>query len=125
MTKLANGITVASRETSLPYSKIGVFIKSGSRSETYSQKGLTRALAHSAFLVIINFFNCSIRLKCTCIQCLHVHAGQPKGCVVARVDHQNLVRNINIKYKNFINFGNFGPLCCGAWNKLPLLPPSW
>ncbi len=54
VTKLPNGITVASRETSNPYSRIGVFIKSGSRSEPYNMKGVTRVLANCAFLVIEN-----------------------------------------------------------------------
>lgn len=51
VTKLGNGVTVASIENGSFLSNIGVFVRAGSRYETYGQIGLTHLLRSCAFLV--------------------------------------------------------------------------
>ena len=51
-----NGFTVASLENYSFLSGISVFMRAGSRYETYDQQGLTHLLRNCAFLVS---FNCS------------------------------------------------------------------
>lgn len=51
VTKLVNGITVASQDTHGPCSTVSVYIRSGARAERYHELGLTHLLRNSAFFV--------------------------------------------------------------------------
>ena len=46
VSKLSNGVTVASLEHYNVTSKVGVFIRAGSRYEGYSHRGVTHLLRH-------------------------------------------------------------------------------
>ncbi|CAI8054279.1 Cytochrome b-c1 complex subunit 2, mitochondrial, partial [Geodia barretti] len=50
VTKLSNGVTVASLETHSFSSTLSVYVRAGSRFETYSQQGLSHLLKKAAFL---------------------------------------------------------------------------
>lgn len=51
VTRLTNGVTVASVENHSFLSNVAVFVRAGSRYETYNQTGLTHLLRNCAFLV--------------------------------------------------------------------------
>jgi len=48
--KLSNGLTVASIDTGAPISSVGVFVKAGSRNETYENRGVSQAVRLAAGL---------------------------------------------------------------------------
>lgn len=51
VSKLANGVTVASVENNSVNSNVAVLVRAGSRVESYEQRGLTHLMRNSAFLV--------------------------------------------------------------------------
>lgn len=51
VTKLANGVTVASQDKCSPFSNVSVYVRGGSRVETYSQQGLSHFMSVCAPLV--------------------------------------------------------------------------
>lgn len=51
MSKLSNGVTVASLENYDVNSRVGVFIRAGSRYEGYSHRGITHLLQHCSLAV--------------------------------------------------------------------------
>lgn len=51
VSKLANGVTVASVEARAATTHVSVFVKAGSRYESYERQGLTHLLRNCAFLV--------------------------------------------------------------------------
>lgn len=53
MSKLPNGLVVASLENYSPLSSVGVFVKAGSRYETMENQGVSHVLRLAANLVII------------------------------------------------------------------------
>ena len=67
VTKLSNGVTVASLETHSFSSTLSVYVRAGSRFETYSQQGLSHLLKKAAFLVCV-----PVVCVCVCV-CEGVH----------------------------------------------------
>ena len=53
VTKLNNGLTVASLETFSPVSEVGVIVRAGSRFETPKKEGITHLLRTCAYQVCI------------------------------------------------------------------------
>lgn len=53
MSKLPNGLVIASLENYSPLSRVGVFVKAGSRYETAENQGVSHVLRLAANLVII------------------------------------------------------------------------
>ena len=53
VTKLSNGVTVASLETHSFASTLSVYVRAGSRFETYSRQGFSHLLKKAAFLVCV------------------------------------------------------------------------
>lgn len=53
VSKLPNGLVIASLENYSPLSNIGVFVKAGSRYETVENQGVSHVLRLAANLVII------------------------------------------------------------------------
>lgn len=51
VTQLSNGVTVASLETHSFSTTLSLYVRAGSRYETYSQQGLSHLLKNAAFLV--------------------------------------------------------------------------
>ena len=69
--KLSNGVTVASLETHSFSSTLSVYVRAGSRYETYPQQGLTHLLRNTAFLVswpCLLFLVC-MWCVCVCVGC--------------------------------------------------------
>lgn len=52
MSKLPNGLVIASLENNSPLSRVGVFVKAGSRYETVENQGVSHVLRLAANLVI-------------------------------------------------------------------------
>lgn len=52
VSKLPNGLVVASLENYSPLSRVGVFVKAGSRYETFENQGVSHVLRLAANLVI-------------------------------------------------------------------------
>ena len=50
---MSNGVTVASLETHSFSSTLSVYVRAGSRFETYSQQGFSHLLKKAAFLVCV------------------------------------------------------------------------
>lgn len=53
MSKLPNGLVIASLENYSPLSRVGVFVKAGSRYETAENQGVSHVLRLAANLVIV------------------------------------------------------------------------
>ena len=64
VTTLSNGVKVASVDAASPTSRIGVFLKCGSRYETLENRGISHVLRAGAFLVCILEWQ-SMHLICT------------------------------------------------------------
>ena len=79
VTRLANGVTVASVENHSFLSNVSLFVRAGSRYETYSQSGLTHLLRNCAFLVSLKLstlplwqLSCTESdVTCTCVCAIH------------------------------------------------------
>lgn len=59
VSKLPNGLVVASLENYSPLSRVGVFVKAGSRYETVENQGVSHVLRLAANLVISSHANSS------------------------------------------------------------------
>lgn len=66
MSKLPNGLVIASLENYSPLSRVGVFVKAGSRYETAENQGVSHVLRLAANLVIIS---CTTSIS-SCSKCL-------------------------------------------------------
>lgn len=55
VSKLPNGLVIASLENYSPLSRVGVFVKAGSRYETAENQGVSHVLRLAANLVIISY----------------------------------------------------------------------
>lgn len=55
MSQFPNGMVIASLENYSPLSRVGVFVKAGSRYETVENQGVSHVLRLAANLVIISY----------------------------------------------------------------------
>ena len=83
VSKLGNSITVASLESPSVASNVSVFVRAGSRYETYPQTGLTHLLRNSAFLVrfavVAYIANWENLLNSRLLQCRPLETELPSG----------------------------------------------